>query len=196
MMLTAVSCGSVSGSSESVTSAAGKESTMETETKLTDSNNADSELPKEAKEALLAYLSCDTYEKLADSILPTSAAEEAKNGKPIIGNYYFGFGPTNAENVSDIKILECTRLPADQAERLGAFWSAGVNIQGFEADFTGEDGYDTVLSAVVSIDSDHEGAEIPKVRFTARLEVLKVKDDRWIVIPSSDTETNGMEPVV
>lgn len=148
-------------------------------------------MPEEAKEALLAYMKSDSFDSLADSILPTSVAEEVKNGKLIVGDYAFGFQGCSR---SDEKILECSRIPKDQAERLGAFWSAGLSMQGFSADFTAEDGYDVIVSAICAIVDDIVGEQ--RFKFTNRLEILKIKGDRWIVVPSSDMETLKIEPVL
>lgn len=158
-----------------------------------DMDIAKSILPDEAKEVLVAYLKSDSFDLLADSILPTSVAEEAKNGKPLVENYSFGFQPCSRE---DEKILECSRIPKDQAERLGAFWATGLSMQGFTADFTAEDGYDVIVSAICSLKDEDEDIEVQRFRFTNRLEILKIKDDRWIVVPSSDMEAIKIEPIL
>lgn len=203
MMLCAASCGTASGNSDNQTSDAGaaeqttttaQESVTGTKTENGGSMDiTESILPEDAKDALLAYINSDSYESLADSILPTAAAQEAKNGKAIVGNYYFwGFGPCSCENVT---ISECSRMPKDRAERLGIFWSAGFSMQGFSCDFTAEDSYETVVSAdCVSVYNDKD-TQIPGFRCTQRLAVLKIKDDRWIVVPYSDETTNKMEPI-
>lgn len=155
--------------------------------------NADTELPKEAKDAFLAYLRSDSYEAMFDSILPAAAAEEAKSGKAVIGDYSFGFLSASYE---DEQILECSRLPKDQAQRIGAFWSAGFSMQGITANFTAEDGYDVTASAVCVIKDDEFGeTEEQRLKITRRLTLLKIKNDRWIVIPSSDSDTNSYEPI-
>ena len=187
-------CGEInsSNSSERVSSAASSSPQSDPDTKTPDSSYSDSELPEEAHQALLAYLNSDSYEELADSILPTAAAQEAKNGKNIVGYYYFGYGPTGCEEVTDINISECSRLPKDRAEFLGSFWSAGFAMQGFTSEFEAEDGYEVVVSAVCTIKSD-EDIDIPGSEITSRLEILKIKDDRWIVVPSTDTQTQFLE---
>ena len=153
--------------------------------------SADSELPQEAADVLLAYLHCDSYESLADCILPSAAAAEAKSGKPIVGDYSFSF--LSAAH-RDETILECSRLPRDQAERLGDFWSAGFSLQGFSTDFTAEDGYDVLVSAICSLEDEAE--EETQIKVTRRLELLKIKHDRWIVVPSADTDSAAFEPVL
>ena len=164
------------------TAAAAKESGTDTET----------ELPEEAKNAVLAYVKSDSYESLVDSILPTSAAEKVKNGKITIGNYFFGFETFPCE---DAKILECTKMPEDRAQRLAAFWATGFSMKGVSVDFTADEGYDTVVSAVCSLPSEGAEPEMLRYRFTRRLELLKISNDRWIVVPSSDEAANSMEPI-
>lgn len=153
--------------------------------------NTASELPAEARNALQAYLHCDSPGALADCILPSSAAAEAKNGKGIAGDYSFFF---SSAVLRDETILTCSRLPQDQAERIGAFWSAGFSMQGFSADFTAEDGYDVLVSACCSVQDESDAETSFKV--TRRLEILKIKQDRWIVIPSSDQDSNSIEPIL
>ena len=204
LLLSAASCADSSNDADARTSSAGsgeqttataQESKTETESscgKATSSNTSAAVLPEEANDALLAYLRSDSYDSLVDSILPASAAEEAKHGKILIGNYFFGFETIACE---DAKISECSRLPEDQTQKLAAFWATGFSVKGLSADFTAEEGYDTVVSAVCSVPSDGADTETIRYRFTRRLELLKIKNDRWIVVPSSDTTTNNMEPI-
>lgn len=192
VLLCAASCADGSRNSDNQTSSAGtaEQTTTAAQESRTDT---ETELPEEAKNAVLAYIKSDSYESLADSILPTSAAQEAKNGKTIVGNYYFGLGP--GSTCEDIQILECSRLSKDQAERTGSFWSTGFSMQGFSSEFTAEDGYEAVVSAVCSVESEDPSAGMLSFKVTARLDVLKIKDDRWIVVPTADETTNTMEPI-
>lgn len=202
-MLCAASCADESSCcDERTSSAGGAEQTIttpqesKTDTETTIGGNMEitkTTLPEEAKDAVFAYMKSDSYEALADSILPTSAAEEAKNGKTIVGYYYFGLGP--GSSCEDMKFLECSRLSKDKAERLGSFWSTGFNMQGFSTEFTAEDGYEIVVSAVCSVESEDKNAEKLSFKVTAGLDVLKIKGDRWIIVPSADEKTNTMEPI-
>ena len=206
ILLSVGSCGNVSDRSDNNTSAAEtaeqitttvQESERGTETMIEEAMNDSSidgaELPEEAKEVLLAYVNCDSDEALAECIFPTYASEEVKNGKPIVGKHYFGFGPPC--KCEDVTILECSKMPKDQAERLAAFLSAGFSMQGFTADFTSEEGYDIVVSAVSSVEFDDGLTDKVSFKITNRLGVLKIKDDRWIVAPYYDDEINTMEPI-
>ena len=206
LLLSAASCADSSSDHDARSSGvgSGEQTTATAQQSMTDSessgggktsgssNTAGAVLPEEANDALIAYLRSDSYDSLVDSILPTSAAEEAKHGKILIGNYFFGFETIACE---DAKILECSRLPEDQTQKLAAFWATGFSVKGLSADFTAEDGYDTVVTAVCSVPSDGADTETIRYRFTRRLELLKIKNDRWIVVPSSDTTTNNMEPI-
>ena len=183
MLLCAASCSDASGNSDA---AQGSVTDMETVT----SSGAEVTLPEEVKNALFAYLNSDSYDALADSILPTAVAEQAKNGKGIAGNYYFGIGPCTCENVN---ISQCSRMTKDRAERLAAFWATGFSLQGFDADFTAEDGYDVVVSAdALSVFNDTD-TEIPSLSFTRWLSILKIEGDRWIVVPAADSPTDETE---
>ena len=183
MLLCAASCSDASGNSDA---AQGSVTDMETVT----SSGAEVTLPEEVKNALFAYLNSDSYDALADSILPTAVAEQAKNGKGIAGNYYFGIGPCICENVN---ISQCSRMTKDRAERLAAFWATGFSMQGFDADFTAEDGYDVVVSAdALSVFND-TGTEIPSLSFTRWLSILKIEGDRWIVVPAAGSPTDETE---
>ena len=183
MLLCAASCSDASGNSDA---AQGSVTDMETVT----SSGAEVTLPEEVKNALFAYLNSDSYDALADSILPTAVAEQAKNGKGIAGNYYFGIGPCTCENVN---ISQCSRMTKDRAERLAAFWATGFSMQGFDADFTAEDGYDVVVSAdALSVFNDTD-TEIPSLSFTRWLSILKIEGDRWIVVPAADSPTDETE---
>ena len=183
MLLCAASCSDASCNSDA---AQGSVTDMETVT----SSGAEVTLPEEVKNALFAYLNSDSYDALADSILPTAVAEQAKNGKGIAGNYYFGIGPCTCENVN---ISQCSRMTKDRAERLAAFWATGFSMQGFDADFTAEDGYDVVVSAdALSVFNDTD-TEIPSLSFTRWLSILKIEGDRWIVVPAADSPTDETE---
>ena len=183
MLLCAASCSDASGNSDA---AQGSVTDMETVT----SSGAEVTLPEEVKNALFAYLNSDSYDALADSILPTAVAEQAKNGKGIAGNYYFGIGPCTCENVN---ISQCSRMTKDRAEKLAAFWATGFSMQGFDADFTAEDGYDVVVSAdALSVFNDTD-TEIPSLSFTRWLSILKIEGDRWIVVPAADSPTDETE---
>ena len=183
MLLCAASCSDASGNSDA---AQGSVTYMETVT----SSGAEVTLPEEVKNALFAYLNSDSYDALAESILPTAVAEQAKNGKGIAGNYYFGIGPCICENVN---ISQCSRMTKDRAERLAAFWATGFSLQGFDADFTAEDGYDVVVSAdALSVFNDTD-TEIPSLSFTRWLSILKIEGDRWIVVPAADSPTDETE---
>ena len=183
MLLCAASCSDASGNSD-----AAQESVTDMETVT--SSGAEVTLPEEVKNALFAYLNSDSYDALADSILPTAVAEQAKNGKGIAGNYYFGIGPCTCENVN---ISQCSRMTKDRAERLAAFWATGFSLQGFDADFTAEDGYDVVVSAdALSVFNDTD-TEIPSLSFTRWLSILKIEGDRWIVVPAADSPTDETE---
>ena len=183
MLLCAASCSDASGNSDA---AQGSVTDMETVT----SSGAEVTLPEEVKNALFAYLNSDSYDALADSILPTAVAEQAKNGKGIAGNYYFGIGPCTCENVN---ISQCSRMTKDRAERLAAFWATGFSMQGFDADFTAEDGYDVVVSAdALSVFNDTD-TEIPSLSFTRWLSILKIESDRWIVVPAAGSPTDETE---
>ena len=183
MLLCAASCSDASGNSDA---AQGSVTDMETVT----SSGAEVTLPEEVKNALFAYLNSDSYDALAESILPTAVAEQAKNGKGIAGNYYFGIGPCICENVN---ISQCSRMTKDRAERLAAFWATGFSLQGFDADFTAEDGYDVVVSAdALSVFNDTD-TEIPSLSFTRWLSILKIEGDRWIVVPAADSPTDETE---
>ena len=184
MLLCAASCGDASGNSDA---AQGSVTDMET---VTSSDGAEVTLPEEVKNALFAYLNSDSYDALADSILPTAVAEQAKNGKGIAGNYYFGIGPCTCENVN---ISQCSRMTKDRAERLAAFWATGFSMQGFDADFTAEDGYDVVVSAdALSVFNDTD-TEIPSLSFTRWLSILKIEGDRWIVVPAAGSPKDETE---
>ena len=183
MLLCAASCSDASGNSDA---AQGSVTDMETVT----SSGAEVTLPEEVKNALFAYLNSDSYDALADSILPTAVAEQAKNGKGIAGNYYFGIGPCTCENVN---ISQCSRMTKDRAERLAAFWATGFSMQGFDADFTAEDGYDVVVSAdALSVFNDTD-TEIPSLSFTRWLSIIKIEGDRWIVVPAAGSPTDETE---
>ena len=183
MLLCAASCCDASGNSDA---AQGSVTDMETVT----SSSAEVTLPEEVKNALFAYLNSDSYDALADSILPTAVAEQAKNGKGIAGNYYFGIGPCTCENVN---ISQCSRMTKDRAERLAAFWATGFSMQGFDADFTAEDGYDVVVSAdALSVFNDTD-TEIPSLSFTRWLSIIKIEGDRWIVVPAAGSPTDETE---
>ena len=165
-----------------------------TEDSLTDTSDAGSTLPEDAKNALYAYMKCDSYDSLMDCLLPTSAAEKAKKEKSVIGNYYFGFGP--GSSCEDITITECSDIPKDNAERLGEFLSRAFSLQGITDDFTVQYGYETEVSAICSVGSDgYTDSEIPGLDFTRRLYLLKIKNDRWIVAPYIVSQTNNMEPI-
>ena len=183
MLLCAASCSDASGNSDA---AQGSVTDMETVT----SSGAEVTLPEEVKNALFAYLNSDSYDALADSILPTAVAEQTKNGKGIAGNYYFGVGPCTCENVN---ISQCSRMTKDRAERLAAFWATGFTMQGFDADFTAEDGYDVVVSADALSVVNGTDTEIPSLSFTRWLSILKIKGDRWIVVPAADSPTDETE---
>ena len=184
MLLCAASCSDASGNSDA---AQGSVTDMET---VTSSSSAEVTLPEEVKNALFAYLNSDSYDALADSILPTAVAEQAKNGKGIAGNYYFGIGPCTCENVN---ISQCSRMTKDRAERLAAFWATGFSMQGFDADFTAEDGYDVVVSAdALSVFNDTD-TEIPSLSFTRWLSIIKIEGDRWIVVPAAGSPTDETE---
>jgi hypothetical protein len=90
MLLCAASCSDASGNSDA---AQGSVTDMETVT----SSGAEVRLPEEVKNALFAYLNSDSYDALADSILPTAVAEQAKNGKGIAGNYYLASDPAHVK---------------------------------------------------------------------------------------------------
>ena len=183
MLLCAASCSDASGNSDA---AQGSVTDMETVT----SSSAEVTLPEEVKNALFAYLNSDSYDALADSILPTAVAEQAKNGKGIAGNYYFGIGPCTCENVN---ISQCSRMTKDRAERLAAFWATGFSMQGFDADFTAVDGYDVVVSAdALSVFNDTD-TEIQSLSFTRWLSILKIEGDRWIVVPAAGSPTDETE---
>ena len=68
-------------------------------------------------------------------------------------------------------------------------------MKGVSVDFTADEGYDTVVSAVCSLPSEGAEPEMLRYRFTRRLELLKISNDRWIVVPSSDEAANSMEPI-
>lgn len=167
--------------------------TGEEQTDILEGNDIDMDntkvvLPEEAENALLEYLKCDSIETLSDSILPSSVADEMKNGTLQQGNYFFAGFPCGSYN--DEEISECTRMPKQQAENLAAFWAGGVSIQGVSVDFTAEEGYDVVASATYEF---KDNVETIKIRVTKRLNILKIIDDRWIIIPTADMETNKME---
>ncbi len=147
--------------------------------------NINSVLPEEAKETLSAYINSKSSDSLLDCILPTSVATEVKTGKSLLGDYSFGFMGATCE---DEKVLECFAMPQEQYERIGAFWATGLSIQGLSADFTVCEGYDVMASAVCSIEDN-------RFKITKRLAVLNVKNDRWIIIPSSDMESTKIEPI-
>lgn len=151
-------------------------------------NTSDSALPEEAEKALLDYLKCDSYEALADSIYPSSIAEEMKNDNLVQGNYFFALYPS--DSYEDLEISECIRRTKEEAENLAAFWAMGVSLQGVSADFSAEEGCDVVASATYTIYGE---METMKIRFTNRLTILKIINDRWIIIPSSDMETNSWD---
>lgn len=152
-------------------------------------NNTKAVLPEEAKNALLVYLKCDSIETLSDSILPSSVADEMKNGTLQQGNYFFAGFPFG--RYTDEEISECTRMPKQRAENLAAFWAKGVSMQGVLVDFTAEEGYDVVASAIYELNN----VETIKIRVTRRLNILKIIDDHWIIIPTVDMETDKTERI-
>lgn len=153
-----------------------------------DQNRPDSVLPKEAEHALFAYLKCDSADALLDSIYPSSVAKEMKNGSIQTGNYFFGGFP--CDTYEDAEILECTRRSQNEVQNLAAFWAMGASLQGVSADFTAEEGYDVVVKATFTIDGEIESMTL---RVTNKLTMLKIIDDRWIIVPSADTETYEIE---
>lgn len=153
-----------------------------------DMNSSNIMLPKEAENAILDYLKCDSIDSLSDSVYPSSVAEEMKKGNLLQGNYFFAGFPCGAYENEEIS--ECTRLTPDIAQYLAAFWAMGASLQGVPADFSAEDGYDVVVSATFTLDGEMEEMTL---RVTRRLTTLKIIDDRWIIIPPSDTEAYNME---
>lgn len=144
--------------------------------------------PKEAENALYEYLKCDSIDTLSDSLFPSSVAGEMKNGNIIQGNYFFAGFPSS--KYEDAEISECTQITKQKAENLAAFWSLGASLQGISADFSAEEGYEVVVSATYTLEDSIENM---KFRVTNRLDILKIINDRWIIVPSSDMETHNME---
>lgn len=153
-------------------------------------NNTNTSLPKEAENALFEYLKCDSFDSLADSIYPSSVSEEMKNSNVQLGNYFFGGFPFGTHE--DIEILECTRRSLSEVQNLAAFWAMGASLQGVTADFSAEDGYDVIVAATLMVEGEMEDLTL---RVTEKLTILKIIDDRWIVVPSSDTETYNVEVI-
>ncbi len=150
--------------------------------------DANTVLPEEAEHALHEYLKCDSTASLANSLYPSSVAEEMKNGNVPLGNYFFAGFPCSA--YEDVEILECTRRLQDEVRNLAAFWAMGASLLGVSADFSAEDGYDVVVSAICTVDGE---VETMMLRVTNRLTILKITNDRWIIVPSSDVETYNVE---
>ena len=147
-------------------------------------------LSKDAEIALLEYLKCDSVETLSDSILPSSVADEMKKGKLQQANYYFAGFPCGA--YADVKISECSLMPLKLAKRYAEFLAEGVSIQGVPAYFTAEKGYNVVVSATYQIEYE---TETIKFRATNRVLILKIVDDRWIIMTTADSGTNKMERI-
>jgi len=147
-------------------------------------------LPKDAEIALLEYLKCDSVETLSDCILPSSVADEMKQGKLQQANYYFAGFPCAA--YTDVKISECSLMPLKLAKHYAEFLAESVSMQGVPADFTAEKGYDVVISATYQFEYE---TETIKFRVTNRVLVVKIVDDRWIVMTTADSETNKMERI-
>ncbi len=147
-------------------------------------------LPKDAEIALLEYLKCDSIETLSDCILPTSVADEMKQGKLQQANYYFAGFPYDA--YTDVKISGCSLMSLKLVKHYAEFLAESVSMQGVPADFTAEKGYDVIVSATYQF--EHE-AETIKFRATNRVFVMKIVDDRWIIMTAADPETNKMERI-
>ena len=161
---------------------------------------SNSNLPEEAKSALTAYIKCKTRDSVWDCILPPAAANEIKTGKSVLGEYSFGFLPASYD---DIRVLECEAISREQAERLADFWAAGFSFQGIAAVFASEEGFTVVVSVICTVndadedEDDVEDSEHPRLRFTNRIMLLKIKDDRenrWVVIPSADMDAKKLNP--
>lgn len=159
-------------------------------------NTTNTILPKEAENALYEYLKCDSIDALSDSILPSSVAEEMKNGNMIQGNYFFAGFPYGT--YEDLKISECTQLTKEEADRIATFWAMGVSVQGVSADFTAEEGYNVIVSANYTLSNETEEDDelsAMKIRMTNRLFILNIINDRWIIVPSSDMDVIRMEVI-
>lgn len=140
-------------------------------------------LPDDAEKAVIRYIQSSDYDELFGSVFPMSIHDEIISKSPA-ANYFFGGAPFSEH--SDVEITECSHMSKTQSKKIGEFLSLACQMMNVNADFTADDGYDTVITAVCTI-------EEYKLRVTSRVSVLHIDGEDWIVFPSSDMQTNNME---
>ncbi len=150
--------------------------------------NTKTGLPEEAETVLMNYLKCDSMDSLADCILPSSVADKMKDGTLQQANYFFAGFP--CANFSDEKFSDLEPMSEQVAQNLGSFLAGSVSIQGVDADFTADEGYYILASAVYELD---DGISSVKLRSTKVLALLKISGDRWVVMPTAADERNSMD---
>ena len=101
-------------------------------------------------------------------------------------NYFFGGCPFTEH--TDTEITECTRIPESQAEKLSSFLVLSCAAMGVDADFSADDGYDIVIKSICTL-------EEYKFLVQERYMVLHIADDEWILLNSSDENTNTLEMI-
>lgn len=145
-------------------------------------------LPADAERALWEYMRCDSMEKLADYILPSAAAEEMKSGKLTQGNYFFSGFP--CADYTDGVIQSCEKMTKQEVNRMAAFLTASIAMQGSSAEIDADAGYYAVAAATYAVAGEMETV---KIRVTRKVMLLHVPDDRWIFMPTAEDDSNRTE---